>query len=131
ISEEYGPVCTILLGIQKVVVLTGYEAVKDALLRTDRLNPYSVTSNVETVCSSQELWKMMRSFTIATMQDLSMGKHLGEERMLEELHFLIQLIKSFKGGPFRLRFLSMASTNFTFVVLFGRRFDYEDPTFLT
>lgn len=31
------------------------------------------------------------------MRDLGMGKHLGEERMLEELQFLIELIKSFKG----------------------------------
>ncbi|KAM6407501.1 LOW QUALITY PROTEIN: cytochrome P450 2W1-like [Rhynochetos jubatus] len=128
--QEYGPVCTILLGIQKVVVLTGYEAVKDALQDRPAEPIFCHIQRGNGVFFS-ELWKMMRSFTIATMQDLSMGKHLGEERMLEELHFLIQLIKSFKGGPFRLRFLSMASTNFTFVVLFGRRFDYEDPTFLT
>lgn len=25
----------------------------------------------------------------------------------------------------------MAPTNITFAILFGRRFDYEDPTFLT
>lgn len=41
--------------------------------------------------------KMTRRFTIATMWDLGTGKHLGEERMLEELHFLTELIKSFKG----------------------------------
>jgi len=47
--------------------------------------------------SSQELWKVTRRFTIATMRDLGMGKRLGEERMLEELQFLVELIKSFKG----------------------------------
>jgi len=31
------------------------------------------------------------------MRDLGMGKRLGEERMLEELQFLVELIKSFKG----------------------------------
>lgn len=31
------------------------------------------------------------------MRDLGMGKRLGEEMMLEELQFLIELIKSFKG----------------------------------
>lgn len=31
------------------------------------------------------------------MRDLGMGKHLGEEMMLEELRFLTESIKSFKG----------------------------------
>ena len=54
-------------------------------------------SSVGVFFSSQELWKTTRRFTVATMRDLGMGKHLGEQRMLEELHFLIELIKSFKG----------------------------------
>ncbi|NXW03539.1 CP2W1 protein, partial [Fregetta grallaria] len=139
LSEKYGIVFTVHLGFQKVVVLTGYEAVKDALLNTAHAfadRPaipifYHIQHGNGVFFSSQELWKMTRWFIIAIMQDLGMGKHLGEERMLEELHFLIELIKSFKGGPFQLRFLNMAPTNITFAILFGRRFDYEDPTFLT
>lgn len=34
---------------------------------------------------------------MAVMRDLGMGKRLAEERMLEELQFLIELIKSFQG----------------------------------
>ncbi|KFQ40006.1 Cytochrome P450 2W1, partial [Mesitornis unicolor] len=139
ISEKYGPVFTVHLGFQKVVVLTGYEAVKDALLHTTDVfedRPaipifYHIQHGNGVFFSSQEIWKTTRRFTIATMRDLGMGKRLGEERMCEELQFLIELIKSFKGGPFRLRFLNMAPTNITFAILFGRRFDYEDPTYLT
>ncbi|KFP18514.1 Cytochrome P450 2W1, partial [Egretta garzetta] len=139
ISEKYGPVFTVHLGFQKVVVLTGYEAVKDALLNTTDVfadRPaipifYHIQHGNGVFFSSQELWKTTRRFTIATMRDLGMGKHLGEERMLEELQFLTELIKSFKGGPFQLHFLNMAPANITFTILFGRRFDYEDPTFLT
>ncbi|NXX14279.1 CP2W1 protein, partial [Podargus strigoides] len=139
ISERYGPVFTVHLGFQKVVVLTGYEAVKDALLSTADVfenRPaipifYHIQHGNGVFFSSQELWKTTRRFTIATMRDLGMGKHLGEEMMLEELQFLIELIESFKGGPFRLRFLNTAPTNITFAILFGKRFDYEDPTFVT
>ncbi|XP_074014832.1 cytochrome P450 2W1 [Numenius arquata] len=139
ISEKYGPVFTVHLGFQRVVVLTGYEAVKDALLNTADVfvdRPaipifYHIQHGNGVFFSSQELWKTTRRFTIATMRDLGMGKHLGEERMLEELHFLTESIKSFKGGPFKLRFLNTAPTNITFAILFGKRFDYEDPTFLT
>ncbi|NXX89880.1 CP2W1 protein, partial [Centropus bengalensis] len=139
ISEKYGPVFTIHLGFQKAVVLTGYEAVNDALLNSADVfsdRPaipifYHIQHGNGVFFSSQELWKRTRQFTLATMRDLGMGKRLGEERMLEELHFLVESIKSFKGGPFRLRFLNMAPTNITFAILFGSRFDYEDPTFLT
>uniref|UniRef100_A0A8B9IUN4 CP2W1 protein n=1 Tax=Amazona collaria TaxID=241587 RepID=A0A8B9IUN4_9PSIT len=139
ISEKPGPVFTFPLGFQKVVVLTGYKAVKDALLNTGDMfadRPpvpifYHVQHGKAVFFSSQELWKTTRWFTIAAMSDLDMGKHLGEERMLEELRFLIELIKSIKGRPFQLWFLNMAPSNITFAILFGRRFDYEDPTFLT
>ncbi|XP_068764522.1 cytochrome P450 2W1 isoform X3 [Struthio camelus] len=139
ISEKYGPVFTVHLGFQQTVVLTGYEAVKEALLNTADVfadRPaipifYHIQHGNGVFFSSQELWKTTRRFTMATMRDLGMGKRLSEERILEELHFLVDLIRSFKGGPFRLRFLNTAPTNITFAILFGRRFDYKDPTFVT
>uniref|UniRef100_A0A6G1RGI5 Cytochrome P450, family 2, subfamily W, polypeptide 2 n=1 Tax=Hypotaenidia okinawae TaxID=2861861 RepID=A0A6G1RGI5_9GRUI len=99
----------------------------------------SYTSSANRACnpslgvlfSSREIWKTTRRFSLATMRDLGMGKHLGEERMLQELGFHVEFIKSFKGEPFRLRFLNMAPANITFTILFGRRFDYEDPVFHT
>ncbi|NWX14662.1 CP2W1 protein, partial [Aegotheles bennettii] len=139
IPEKYGPVFTIHLEFQKVVVLTGYKAVKDALLTMANVSAdrpampifcHIQHGNAHRACnpsicvffSSQELWKMTQQFTVATVRDLGMGKHLGEEVVLEELHFLIELIKSLKGGPFPLRFLNMDPTNITFAILFGRRY---------
>ncbi|NWI08817.1 CP2W1 protein, partial [Crypturellus soui] len=139
ISEKYGPVFTVHLGFQRTVVLTGYEAVKEALLNTADVfadRPaipifYRIQHGNGVFFSSQELWKTTRRFTMATMRDLGMGKRLAEERIQEELHFLVDLVQSFKGEPFRLRFLNTAPTNITFAILFGRRFDYKDPTFVT
>ncbi|NXD09124.1 CP2W1 protein, partial [Nothocercus nigrocapillus] len=139
ISEKYGPVFTVHLGFQRTVVLTGYEAVKEALLNTADVfsdRPaipifYHIQHGNGVFFSSQELWKTTRRFTLATMRDLGMGKRLGEEMIQEELHFLVDLIQSFKGEPFRLRFLNTAPTNITFAILFGKRFDYRDPTFVT
>ncbi|XP_052535840.1 cytochrome P450 2W1 isoform X1 [Tympanuchus pallidicinctus] len=139
ISEKYGPVFTVHLGMQQAVVLSGYEAVKDALLNTADVfadRPaipifHHIQHGNGVFFSSQELWKTTRRFTLAAMRELGMGKRLAEERMLEELQFLTELIKSFQGGPFRLRLLNAAPTNITFAILFGRRFDYADPTFVT
>ncbi|NWZ18667.1 CP2W1 protein, partial [Asarcornis scutulata] len=139
ISEKYGPVFIVHLGFQKVVVAVCFAAVKDALLNmadvfADRpIIPifHHIQHGNGVFFSSQELWRKTRRFTMTAMRDLGMGKRLAEERILEELQFLIGLIKSFKGGPFQLRCLNTAPTNITFAILFGRRFDYEDPTFVT
>ncbi|XP_054851607.1 cytochrome P450 2W1 [Eublepharis macularius] len=139
LSEKYGPVFTVHLGFQKVVVLTGYEAVKEALLsNTDEFldRPpipifYRIQHGNGVFFSSGELWKATRRFTMSSMRDLGVGKKLIEGRILEELHHLIELIKSFKGEPFKLRTFNTAPTNITFAILFGDRFDYADPTFVT
>uniref|UniRef100_A0A7M4FLI2 Cytochrome P450 2W1 n=1 Tax=Crocodylus porosus TaxID=8502 RepID=A0A7M4FLI2_CROPO len=103
IAEKYGPVFTVHFGLQKAVVLTGYEVVKEALLNTADVfadRPaipifYHIQNGNGVFFSSGELWKTTRRFTMATMRDLGMGKKLIEGRILEELHFLIEMIKSF------------------------------------
>uniref|UniRef100_A0A8C6YQX0 Cytochrome P450 2W1-like n=1 Tax=Nothoprocta perdicaria TaxID=30464 RepID=A0A8C6YQX0_NOTPE len=126
ISEKYGPVFTIHLGFQRTVVLTGYEAVKEALLNTaDVFADRPAIPIFYHIQHGNELWKTTRRFTMATMRDLGMGKRLAEERIQEEFG------DEASGEPFRLRFLNTAPTNITFAILFGRRFDYKDPTFVT
>lgn len=110
-----------------------------------------------------ELWRTTRRFTVSSMRNLGMGKQMMEGKVFEELHFLIETIKSFKGElgtitvlhsttrvtaaaptshqhfhpppiagePFSLRSFNIAPINITFLMLFGDRFDYKDPTFLT
>lgn len=78
-----------------------------------------------------DLWRTTRRFTVSSMRNLGMGKQMMEGKVCEELHFLIEKIKSFKGEPFSLRSFSIAPINITFLMLFGDRFDYKDPTFLT
>uniref|UniRef100_A0A7M4FGW8 Cytochrome P450 2W1 n=1 Tax=Crocodylus porosus TaxID=8502 RepID=A0A7M4FGW8_CROPO len=105
IAEKYGPVFTVHFGLQKAVVLTGYEVVKEALLNTADVfadRPaipifYHIQNGNGVFFSSGELWKTTRRFTMATMRDLGMGKKLIEGRILEELHFLIEMIKSFNS----------------------------------
>ncbi|XP_074057380.1 cytochrome P450 2W1-like isoform X1 [Macrotis lagotis] len=139
ISEKYGPVFTIHFGLQKMVVLTGYEAVKEALVNSaeefaDR-PPIPIFQCIQEgqgiFFSSGELWKTTRKFTMSSMHNLGMGKKMMGKKILEEFSFLAGLIDSFKGKPFKLKLFNMAPTNVTFLLLFGDRFDYQDPTFVT
>uniref|UniRef100_A0A8C3I6I4 Cytochrome P450 2W1 n=1 Tax=Chrysemys picta bellii TaxID=8478 RepID=A0A8C3I6I4_CHRPI len=139
LAEKYGPVFTLHFGSQKAVVLTGYEAVKEALVNfTDEFvdrPPIPIFEQIQhgngVFFSNGELWRTTRRFTVSTMRNLGMGKKLIEEKILEELHLLIETIKSSRGEPFSLKSFNAAPTNITFLMLFGDRFDYKDPTFVT
>ncbi|KAM6379399.1 cytochrome P450 2W1-like [Pluvialis apricaria] len=139
LAEKYGPIFTLHFGFQKVVVLTGYEVVRDALVNyteefVDRPSiPIfdQIQNGNGLFFSIGELWRTTRRFTVSSMRNLGMGKKMIEGRIFEELHFLIEMIKSFKGEPFSLTSFNCAPINITFIMLFGDRFDYKDPTFLT
>uniref|UniRef100_A0A8C5WNI7 Cytochrome P450 family 2 subfamily W member 1 n=1 Tax=Laticauda laticaudata TaxID=8630 RepID=A0A8C5WNI7_LATLA len=130
LSKTYGPVFTLHFGRQKIVVLVGYEAVKEALLSkgnefVDR-PPIPMFLQIQhgngMFFSIGEMWKDTRRFTLTAIRDLGMGTSLIEGKMLEELSFLVE-------KPFSLKTFSAAPTNITFIILFGERFDYTDPTF--
>ncbi|XP_026560425.1 cytochrome P450 2W1 [Pseudonaja textilis] len=139
LAKKYGPVFTFHFGFKKVVVLTGYEAVKDALVNfTDEFVDRPSIPIFEQIqhgngvfFSTGELWRTTRRFTVSTMRNLGMGKKHIEECIHEELSFLIENINSFQGKPFDLRTFNAAATNITFVLLFGERFEYSNPIFLT
>ncbi|KAJ6659726.1 hypothetical protein lerEdw1_018441 [Lerista edwardsae] len=137
-AKKYGPIFTLHFGFQKAVVLTGYEAVKDALVNfteefVDR-PPIPIFDEIQhghgVFFSIGERWRATRRFTMSSMRNLGMGKKIMEERIIEELGFLVENIKSFQGEPFNLRTFNTAPTNITFILLFGERFDYKDATFL-
>ncbi|KAM6121786.1 uncharacterized protein FYN12_008716 [Phoenicopterus ruber ruber] len=147
LAEKYGPIFTLHFGFQKVVVLTGYEVVREALVNYteefvdrpsipifDQIQNGNGTREMSgggLFFSIGELWRTTRRFTVSSMRNLGMGKKMIEGRIFEELHFLIEVIKSFKGEPFSLTSFNCAPINITFIMLFGDRFDYKDPTFLT
>ncbi|XP_039216456.1 cytochrome P450 2W1-like isoform X2 [Crotalus tigris] len=139
LAKKYGPIFTLYFGFKKVVVLTGYEAVKDALVNfTEEFVDRPSIPIFEQIqhgngvfFSTGELWRTTRRFTVSAMRNLGMGKKHIEECITEELSFLIENINSFEGEPFNLRTFNAAATNITFVLLFGERFEYNNPTFLT
>ncbi|XP_074010725.1 cytochrome P450 2H1-like isoform X3 [Numenius arquata] len=140
LSEKYGPVFTIYLGPQKVVVLHGYDAVKEALI--DQADDFSGRGNLPLlkklfqgtgiVTSNGETWKQLRRFTLTTLRDFGMGKKSIEERIQEEAHFLVERIRSMHEQPFNPgNFLVHAVSNIICSIVFGDRFDYQDKKFLT
>ncbi|XP_030073219.1 cytochrome P450 2C42-like isoform X2 [Microcaecilia unicolor] len=143
LSEKYGSIFTIHLGSEPVVVLCGYEIMKEALNDhgewfaargslpiMDRVNRGHGVIN-----SNGERWKQLRRFSLMTLRNFGMGKRSIEERIQEEAQFLTEELKKTKGNFLELPFdptffFSRSVSNVISSVVFGDRFDYEDGNFL-
>ncbi|XP_048714745.2 uncharacterized protein LOC125640324 isoform X1 [Caretta caretta] len=139
LSAKYGPVFTIRLGSQRVVVLYGQEAVKEALI--DQGDEFSgrgklalvdkLAKGAGIIFSNGERWKQLRRFALTTLRNFGMGKKSIEERIQEEACFLVERLKKTYERPFDPTIpLTHAVSNIICSIVFGNRFDYEDQKFL-
>ncbi|KAK9411045.1 cytochrome P450 2K1-like [Crotalus adamanteus] len=138
-SKEYGPIFRIKLGFQEMVVLTGYETVKEALVNqadTFADRPFvpifeDIAKGFGLVFARGENWKVMRRFTLSTLRDYGMGKRTIEDKITEECSVLTKTMETYAGKPFDVkRILTAAVSNIIVSILLGKRYEYEDTTFL-
>ncbi|KAE8605376.1 hypothetical protein XENTR_v10015089 [Xenopus tropicalis] len=139
LAKKYGSVFSIQLGPEKLVVVCGADAVKDALVNhADEFSArptipvFDKTSKGHGVFfANGENWKVMRRFTLSTLRDFGMGKKTIEDRICEESDFLMETFKSYKGKPFdNTMIMNAAVANIIVHILLNHRFDYQDPTLL-
>ncbi|CAH2245821.1 cytochrome P450 2K4-like [Pelobates cultripes] len=139
LAEEYGPVYSMQMGPEKIVVLCGYEAVKDALVNyAEEFSERPVIPMMEKVTkghglifSHGENWKVMRRFALSTLRDFGMGKKSIENKINEESNSLVEVFESYKGKPFdNLMIMNAAVANIIVAILLGNRFEYNSPTLL-
>ncbi|KAM3931029.1 cytochrome P450 2K4-like [Leptodactylus fuscus] len=139
LAETYGPIYSIQMGSVKMVVLSGYETVKSALV--DYADEFAerphipIFEEINIGCgipfSHGENWKAMRRFTISKLRDFGMGKKTIEDRIVEECGFLVKLLESLEGKPTDLTIkTSFAIGNIIISIILGHRLDYKDPALL-
>ncbi|XP_040204240.1 cytochrome P450 2K6-like isoform X1 [Rana temporaria] len=139
LSKKYGTVLTIHFGMARVIVLCGYDTVKDALLNhgeefsnRPKMPIFSKTTDGNGLFfSNGESWKAMRRFALSTLKDYGMGKKAIEDKISEEAKYLVQTLNSYGGKPFDiLTDLNAAVANIIISILLGHRFNYDDPIIL-
>ncbi|XP_075197732.1 uncharacterized protein LOC142297392 [Anomaloglossus baeobatrachus] len=136
LAKTYGPVYSLKIGAQEMVVLSGYDVVKEALVTQAEMfsdRPavpvfMDVTKGHGIVFSNGHSWKAMRRFTLSTLRDFGMGTRTLEDKINEETDYLLKIFKSYKGEPFdNTIIMNTAVCNIIVSILFGHRFDYDDP----
>ncbi|XP_072483333.1 cytochrome P450 2C44-like isoform X2 [Notamacropus eugenii] len=139
VAEKYGPVYTIYMGPQRVIMLHGYEAVKEALIdqgdefiHRQPLEIFNTIMQGNGILSSNgEKWKQIRRFSLMTLKNFGMGKRTIEERVQEEAQHLVEELQKTKAQAFDPAFiLCCAPCNVICSILFNQHFRYNDEKFL-
>ncbi|XP_051792726.1 cytochrome P450 2K1-like isoform X3 [Acanthochromis polyacanthus] len=134
--KKYGSVFTVYFGPKKVVVLAGYKTVKEALGNYDDVfgdrDPLLFVDEANqghgVTWSNGDSWKEMRHFALSNLRQFGIGKKASEDKIIEESHHLIEVIKKFKGAAFdTTEPLTYAVSNIISSIVFGSRFEYDDP----
>ncbi|XP_068136234.1 cytochrome P450 2K1-like [Hyperolius riggenbachi] len=137
LSKTYGPVLGIHVALEKMVVLCGFEAIKDALINhadvfSDRPNVPMFSKTIREngiVFTNGETCKVMRRFALSTLRDFGVGKKTIEDKIAEEAECLVKTFQSYRGKPFNNHtILNAAVANVIVSILLSRRFEYNDPT---
>ncbi|XP_024202272.3 cytochrome P450 2C19 isoform X2 [Pan troglodytes] len=139
LSKVYGPVFTLYFGLERMVVLHGYEVVKEALIDLGEEFsgrghfPLAERANrgFGIVFSNGKRWKEIRRFSLMTLRNFGMGKRSIEDRVQEEARCLVEELRKTKASPCDPTFiLGCAPCNVICSIIFQKRFDYKDQQFL-
>ncbi|XP_075125363.1 cytochrome P450 2C29-like [Leptodactylus fuscus] len=138
-SQKYGPVFSVYLGTERLVILCGYDVVKDALINNaEEFSGRPLTQlgsklwdDHGVLFSNGDSWKAMRRFTLSTLRDFGMGKKSIEDKIMEECECLIEIFRSHGGKPFNNQtVINAAVANIIVSILLDHRYEYDDPTIL-
>ncbi|XP_066305363.1 cytochrome P450 2U1-like [Branchiostoma lanceolatum] len=140
--QQYGDVFTVRMGMEDVVVLNGYTAVKDALVDRSELFASrppnclfdAVTGSGKDIASVP--WgtaiRQRRKFTTTALKTLGVKVGSGGigEKIREEASYLRNRVAEYEGQPFDVAYdLNVAVANVICSMVIGKRYDYTDETF--
>ncbi|XP_069767188.1 cytochrome P450 2D26-like [Narcine bancroftii] len=140
--QKYGDVVSLELGWTNVVVLSGYNTLKEALVKksedfADRPDLPVYRKSLERIGEGIVLakygnwWREQRKFAHLTLRKFGLGKKLLELQIMKEAGFLNQAFEGEQGHPFDPHFLLTCGTsNIICSIIFGDRFEYCDKKFL-
>ncbi|KAM9849269.1 LOW QUALITY PROTEIN: uncharacterized protein ACBR49_008525 [Aulostomus maculatus] len=140
LADIYGHVFSIRLCNNKLVFVSGYKMIKEAIVTQaenfadrpyssifDRI--YSGTTD-GLFFSNGEIWKAQRRFALSALRNFGLGKSIIEQSICEEIRYLQEEIENERGGAFSPAGLfNNAVSNIICQLVMGKRFNYSDHKF--
>ncbi|XP_075744344.1 cytochrome P450 2J6-like [Rhipicephalus microplus] len=134
LRSKYGGVFGFHVGSQYVVFLCDFRSAKEALSQDALLNrppefPFNVNEHSQgLLVANGTLWKIQRRFSLKLFNELGITKPTMERYIREELGHLVDKLLSLQGKPVIPGvMLTPSVSNIISTLVFGRRFDYDDP----
>ncbi|XP_056271515.1 cytochrome P450 2J6-like [Pseudoliparis swirei] len=142
LADDYGNVYSVRFGGEKMVFVSGYKMVKEAIVTqadnfVDRpnneiANRFYKGDTGGLFMSNGETWKRQRRFALSTLRNFGLGKRTMEQSICEEIRHLQEEIEKEKGEPFStVGLFNNAVSNIICQLVMGKRFDYSDHNFQT
>ncbi|XP_068105591.1 cytochrome P450 2C16-like [Hyperolius riggenbachi] len=138
-SKENGPIFTVYFGSRPIVVVSGYQALKEVFIEySDAFVDRGCYPLIKKMMQPEafffsvgDKWRQIRQFTLQTLKDFGMGKKSIEEPILEEIHHLVEYFRSLNEQPFDPSIiLSCGNSNVLANILMGTRYDYNDKKWM-
>ncbi|XP_070610351.1 cytochrome P450 2J6-like [Erythrolamprus reginae] len=138
LAKRHGNVFTLWLGQIPIIILNGFEAVKEGLTAHPEnmsgrpTSPFfeKLGKRKGIIFASGNVWKQHRRIGMLGLRFLSQGKSHLEHQIQEEALHLIEIFDSTKGQPMEPSFhIVCAVSNVICALLFGYRFSKENETF--
>ncbi|CAG2172580.1 unnamed protein product [Oppiella nova] len=134
LGDKYGSVFTLQLGVNNVVVLNDWEAVRDALNKDAFLgrpfhSPFTAIAETKSLADeSGEVWRDQRRSALQILRDLGFGKGSMEDRITDEISYLTKCIDETNGEPMNIHEVLVPSmSNNICHLVFGHRMDFNEP----
>ncbi|XP_004640851.1 cytochrome P450 2B4-like [Octodon degus] len=136
LAETHGPVFTMWVGPTPVVVLSGFQAVKDVLISNSEqfsgrpLTPLfrDLFGERGIICSNGHTWRQQRRFCLVTLRRLGLGRQALELQLQDEAAELVEAFRREQGRAFDPQVVIVRTTARVIgALVFGRRFLSEEP----
>uniref|UniRef100_A0A667YGI1 Uncharacterized protein n=1 Tax=Myripristis murdjan TaxID=586833 RepID=A0A667YGI1_9TELE len=144
LTKTYGDVYSLRMGQTWMVVLNGFNTLKEALLTqghcvADRpilplqddvfSNDVFFLSGI--ITTNGHMWKHQRRFALFTLKYFGVGKKSLESAIVDESMHFCKEIADLKGEPFNPHIITNnAVANIICTLVFGHRFEYGDEKFM-
>jgi len=142
LSQHYGDIMSLRIGMQEMVVLSSYEVMKDLLHKEELsgrlwvgfLKDRSMGKELGLAFTSGPHQTIMKKYTIRALREFGFGKQASMTSVVEtELEEVMRRLKmasedKSKGGVVRMeRFFQLSSLNVLWTMMAGIRYSHDDP----